>query len=497
MLRHQRHKHSDCLTITQAPQASVNNIRTSALNHPDGELPMKFVHPFCMTLSGPSQCGKTTVTYQLLRNNALLIDPPPKRIVWMYRRWQPMYDTMKNTIIPPIEFVKGIPVDIEQDHYLDTNIPNLLIMDDLMNVTSKDQRINDIFTVDSHHRNCSVITMNQNLYYNKDPTQRRNSHYLMLFNNPVDKQSIMTLGRQMYPSNSQYFVRHFEDAVSKPYGYLLLDLRTSTPEHLRLRANALDGLKFIRRHHPESIESEQLDTIQHFDEDKGQRSDFTAERLFSPCQHCGAVYFTDTDLDKHIICQHRKMYYCEHCGKVYDTISELRKHEAIHDIDCDSEMEDRPSKMEHFEHTDEQMEFWASIIRPQVLEELKGEMEPKEEQYRQEGFDDGVAYNMTINDMLPIIRKLSRKYFTKAIIAIRHLPEDKVYMKLTKTAETLQRNGGLDPDTAIREGVRIHKEPLGILFAQERDISDDSEDEQTDDSEEIDDEQRVDSEESS
>ena len=52
----------------------------------------------------------------------------------------------------------------------------------------------------------------------------------------------MTLARQMYPSKTPYFMRHFESASSKPYGYLLVDLTPTTPEYLRLRANALEEL---------------------------------------------------------------------------------------------------------------------------------------------------------------------------------------------------------------------------------------------------------------
>ena len=102
-----------------------------------------------------------------------------------------------------------------------------------MSLSSKDPRITELFTEGSHHRNLSVVAINQNLYYSKDPTQRRNCHYIILFNNPVDKQQVMTLGRQMYPEKTHHLVNHFNEAVSKPYGYLLVDLKPNTPEHSR------------------------------------------------------------------------------------------------------------------------------------------------------------------------------------------------------------------------------------------------------------------------
>ena len=50
---------------------------------------------------------------------------------------------------------------------------------------------------------------------------------------------IMTLGKQMYPENSQYLLNHFKQATSHPYGYLLIDLKPMTPEEKRLQPNIL------------------------------------------------------------------------------------------------------------------------------------------------------------------------------------------------------------------------------------------------------------------
>ncbi|WAR09591.1 hypothetical protein MAR_034667 [Mya arenaria] len=94
----------------------------------------------------------------------------------------------------------------------------------------KDKRITDLFTEGSHHRSLSVISINQNLFGNKDPTQRRNCHYLVLFNNPVDKQTIMILARQMYPGHCDILLKQFAKATKHPYGYLVVDLKPFTPK---------------------------------------------------------------------------------------------------------------------------------------------------------------------------------------------------------------------------------------------------------------------------
>ncbi|CAC5404600.1 unnamed protein product [Mytilus coruscus] len=191
-----------------------------------------------MTVSGPTSCGKTFFVKQLLQNSRL-IQPTIQRIKWLYRRWQPLYDEIQKTVRPYVEFIKWIPVDLEKDSYIDQNVRNMIILDDLMSTSAKYPRITDLFTEGSHHRNLSVVVLNQNLYFSKDPTQRRNCHYLVLFNNPVDKQQIMTLGRQMYPGKGPYFLEKFEESTSQPFGYLLLDLKPTTPESNRLFGNVL------------------------------------------------------------------------------------------------------------------------------------------------------------------------------------------------------------------------------------------------------------------
>ena len=46
------------------------------------------------------------------------IKPSPQRIIWLYKRWQPLYDEILKTVIPNVEFMKGVPLAIEKDNFL-------------------------------------------------------------------------------------------------------------------------------------------------------------------------------------------------------------------------------------------------------------------------------------------------------------------------------------------------------------------------------------------
>ena len=202
----------------------------------------QFEHPFTCMVAGMTGSGKTVWVQSLLTQAYRMINLPPEKIVWCYSQWQPAYMEMLVTI-PNIEFVKGIPTALEQDAYFSVNKRNLIVFDDQMIDAGKDQRIVNLFTRGSHHRNLSVIYIVQNVFHQGKGSRSisLNSHYLVLFKNPRDKLQVLTLAKQMYPGRTDFFLKQYEEAVRRPYGYLLIDLKTTTQDDCRLRTNVLPG----------------------------------------------------------------------------------------------------------------------------------------------------------------------------------------------------------------------------------------------------------------
>ena len=80
-----------------------------------------------------------------------------------------------------IEFVKGIPENLEKDSYFDIHKRNLMVIDDQMADAGNDKRIVNLFTRGSHHRNVSVIYIVQNLFHQGKGSRSisLNSHYFL------------------------------------------------------------------------------------------------------------------------------------------------------------------------------------------------------------------------------------------------------------------------------------------------------------------------------
>ena len=149
---------------------------------------------------------------------------------------------------------------MERDSYFDVNKRNLIVFDDQMIDVSKDKRIVNLFTRSSHNRNLSVIYIVQNLFHQGKGSHSisLNSHYLVLFKNPRDKLQILTLAKQMYPRQTDFILKQHEEAVKRPFGYLLIDLKTTTQDNCPVRTNVLGEEGFNQAGFQESISQEPL-----------------------------------------------------------------------------------------------------------------------------------------------------------------------------------------------------------------------------------------------
>ena len=191
----------------------------------------RFKHPFTCLVAGPTGSGKTTFVRRLLQQRNEMISPVPNRVLWCYGVWQAAYDRMTDLVD---EWVEGLPDPTQ----LMKGQQYLVIVDDLMTEMTGGH-MTTLFTKTSHHADASIVYIVQNLFH-KGKEQRTislNSHYLVLFKNPRDASQISHLAKQMYPSKveSKFLQEAFADATAQPFGYLLIDLKQSTPDWSRVR----------------------------------------------------------------------------------------------------------------------------------------------------------------------------------------------------------------------------------------------------------------------
>lgn len=177
------------------------------------------------------------------------------RVLFYYAEWQDayrqlQYDTeekegkkggggggavRRDSVARKIEFRERLPRP--EDYSNDPLCPKLVIIDDLMRESSSCDAIVDLFTKGSHHKNLSVILISQNLFY-QCRGQRDislNTNYIVIFKNTRDRPQIRHLARQVFPADPKFLEEAYYDATARPHGYLLLDLKQSTPDEYRFR----------------------------------------------------------------------------------------------------------------------------------------------------------------------------------------------------------------------------------------------------------------------
>lgn len=219
---------------------------------------VRWKHPWTSLICGPTGCGKTVFVRKFLKYLNSMSNVAFDRIIFYYGDTldpdtaslnsasgqqsssspsSPLISNVndnKEYNIPKIEFNEGLPQP--EDYSSDNNLKKLIIIDDLMRESSNNTIV-DLFTKGSHHKNISVIFITQNIFH-QGHGQRDislNTNYIVIFKNPRDRAQIRHLARQVYPENPRFLTEAYHDATSQPHGYLLLDLKQSTPDNCRCR----------------------------------------------------------------------------------------------------------------------------------------------------------------------------------------------------------------------------------------------------------------------
>ena len=199
---------------------------------------MSFKTPTSVLIVGPSGCGKTVFVTKLLRNAHLYFENSIPNIHYCYGIWQNRYSQMKKF---GVQFHQGIPTAEDLSKMFDKTKGGYLVLDDLMAEGGNDQRMSDLFTKDSHHRNITVLYLCQDMFppgkYAK--TISRNAHYIIAFQNARDQLGFKNLLLQAFPSFWQDVLDVYEKETRRPYAYLMLDFHPHSDNNLRVYTDIL------------------------------------------------------------------------------------------------------------------------------------------------------------------------------------------------------------------------------------------------------------------
>lgn len=199
--------------------------------------------PFTCIVSGASNTGKTTFIFNLLQCKDMLFTKIPARTILFYKKHQNVYDYMiSKGLVDELVYIKGDMISESDFERKVSKYRNkggsLCLFDDLLEAI--DETNSKIFTKISHHENCSVIFLTQNLFVDNKHyrTMSKNATYMVLMKNPRNMSQIKNLSSQMC-SEKSLLVNAYKEATRAAYSYLFIDFHPRTPEHIRLRSHIL------------------------------------------------------------------------------------------------------------------------------------------------------------------------------------------------------------------------------------------------------------------
>ena len=191
-------------------------------------------HPFTMMVAGSTGSGKTRLVREILNSyDKITSHNSHVTVAWHYGVFQDMYRKPIENPAVRVRYMSGFPEGADAC--------DVLVLDDLQSTAGNDSRLSDLFTRYSHHKNLTVIFVVQNLFLQSKSMRNvaLNSHYLLLLSSRRDRNQISRLASQLYPGETAFFTSAYKSALSREYGYLLVDISPTTKEEFRLRTNIL------------------------------------------------------------------------------------------------------------------------------------------------------------------------------------------------------------------------------------------------------------------
>ena len=199
---------------------------------------LRFQSPCSVALYGMSQSGKTTWVKRLLEHCQDMFTENITKILYCYTILQPKLEEME-TSVEGFYMKRGLPNESDIEELTADGSHTILVLDDLMSEVCNSTQAEQLFTTHCHHRNMNLIFLSQNMYYSgkKAKTISLNLHYLVLFKNPRDRLQVSNLARQLYPGKVKNFQEVYDDALYKPYSYILIDISPHSDPKYQIRSN--------------------------------------------------------------------------------------------------------------------------------------------------------------------------------------------------------------------------------------------------------------------
>ena len=178
----------------------------------------------------------------MLNECNFLYDQPVSKILYCYTAFQPLFERMEREI-PNITFHQGLPSESVLEDLAADRLHTICILDDLQGEVVSSAKMEQLFTVHSHHKNISVIFILQNIFASGKHARSLalQAHHVIILKSLRDRSQLACLSRQIFGKGG-VIPEAFDDVSrNNKYPYLLIDLAPHSVDKFRLRTNIFKG----------------------------------------------------------------------------------------------------------------------------------------------------------------------------------------------------------------------------------------------------------------
>lgn len=187
-----------------------------------------------LIISGLPASGKTWNVQQLLEHKGTIYTEPVTRVIFCYRVWQPVYDTIKAND-PSVIFVT---TTAEVDEHLESDEGHsLVIYDDMMSdvIFNSNEYFINMFTVRLRHQKISAVLVTHLLFHKGLRELNRNCYQFLLTNIP-NQSTVSNFFQQFDKLNWREMVQIYLSCMkTDEFPTFFYSRHPQTPPDIRLR----------------------------------------------------------------------------------------------------------------------------------------------------------------------------------------------------------------------------------------------------------------------
>jgi len=185
--------------------------------------------PFRMIIAGNSGSGKTQTLLNLLYN---MPDTFEKIFIVTKNKDEPLYNYLEDKLGKDGLTIKEGITELPDVDSLDKEQNNLIVLDDLVNEPSKQQRPVCDYFIRARKKNCSIIYISQS-FYAVPKLIRDNISYLIIKQVSSMKNLTMICRECSLGIDKKQLKKIYDDATQSKQDFLLIDLEGDKDERFR------------------------------------------------------------------------------------------------------------------------------------------------------------------------------------------------------------------------------------------------------------------------